>query len=263
VTRAEQITDPITEHGEGPVWSSHWGKLRWVDMLAGDVLELDDSCAVSRTHVGSVAAVIRPRLGGGAVVALEDTFSVTDGPLTELRPLPRVITDAGIRMNEGGCDPAGNFYCGSMAYDQSVGAGSFYRLGLDGSVQAVFTSVTISNGFSFSPDQSRAYYIDTHTHRVDVFDYAPSTLLSNRRPWVSIPTDVGGPDGLCVDADEGKLDGIIDLPVRQVTACAFGPDRLYITTSRIGLGDDAESEAGALFAADVGVAGLETLPYGA
>ena len=32
------MTDPIAYHGEGPVWSRRWGGLRWVDMLAGDVL---------------------------------------------------------------------------------------------------------------------------------------------------------------------------------------------------------------------------------
>jgi uncharacterized protein YdhG (YjbR/CyaY superfamily) len=34
--RAEQVTDPVAYHGEGPVWSGHWGGLRWMDMLAGD-----------------------------------------------------------------------------------------------------------------------------------------------------------------------------------------------------------------------------------
>ena len=38
--RAEQVTGPVTYHGEGPVWSERWGGLRWVDMLAGDVLSL-------------------------------------------------------------------------------------------------------------------------------------------------------------------------------------------------------------------------------
>ena len=37
---AEQATDPIAFHAEGPVWSARWGGLRWVDMLAGDVLSL-------------------------------------------------------------------------------------------------------------------------------------------------------------------------------------------------------------------------------
>ena len=44
-----------------------------------------------------------------------------------------------------------------------------------------------------------------------------------------------------------------------MTACTFGGerlDRLYITTSREGLGAAAEPAAGALHAADVGVRGL-------
>ena len=60
--RVEQVTDPVTYHGEGSVWSARWG-LRWVDMLAGDVLFLSDSGEVSRRHVGSVAAALRPRRG--------------------------------------------------------------------------------------------------------------------------------------------------------------------------------------------------------
>jgi sugar lactone lactonase YvrE len=38
--QAEQLTGPVAYHGEGPVWSKRWGGLRWVDMLAGDVLAL-------------------------------------------------------------------------------------------------------------------------------------------------------------------------------------------------------------------------------
>ena len=36
--QVEQVTDPVAYHGEGPVWSVRWGGLRWVDVLAGDVL---------------------------------------------------------------------------------------------------------------------------------------------------------------------------------------------------------------------------------
>jgi hypothetical protein len=32
--RAEQLTDRVACHGEGPVWSPRWGGLRWVDMLS-------------------------------------------------------------------------------------------------------------------------------------------------------------------------------------------------------------------------------------
>src|ERR1700710_2796753 len=64
--RAEQLTDAVAFHAEGPVWSVQWGGLRWVDMLAGDVLSLGDDGTVTRRHVGTVAAALRPRVGGGA-----------------------------------------------------------------------------------------------------------------------------------------------------------------------------------------------------
>jgi sugar lactone lactonase YvrE len=62
---------------------------------------------------------------------------------------------------------------------------------------------------------------------------------------------------------QGKPDLVIELPVRQVTACAFGGpdlDRLYITTSRVGL-EEPEPQAGALFVARPGVRGVPLPEY--
>jgi sugar lactone lactonase YvrE len=64
--KAEQLTDPVCYHAEGPVWSERWGGLRWVDMLAGDILALRADGSIDRRNVGTVAAVVRPRRGGGS-----------------------------------------------------------------------------------------------------------------------------------------------------------------------------------------------------
>jgi sugar lactone lactonase YvrE len=274
--RAEQATGPVAYHGEGPVWSERWGGLRWVDMLAGDILYLEAGGEIDRRHVGSVAAAVRPRRRGGAVIALERGFALedADGTLTHLGEL---WSEDGVRLNEGGCDPDGRFYCGSMAYDQRPGAGALYRLDPDGSVSVVLESVTISNGLEWSPDGSRAYYNDTPTQRVDVFDYDGDSGLTGRRPFAEVPAEAGGPDGLTVDeeggvwvalygggavrryAPEGVLDEEIEVAARQVTACTFGGsdlDQLFITTSREGLEGGEDPLAGSLFRAAVGVAGL-------
>src|SRR3954447_12361198 len=52
--RAEQVTGTVTYHGEGPVWSERWGGLRWLDMMAGDILSLAPDGTVGRRHVSSV-----------------------------------------------------------------------------------------------------------------------------------------------------------------------------------------------------------------
>ena len=274
--RAEQVTGPVTYHGEGPVWSERWGGLRWVDMLAGDVLSLAADGAIDRRHVGNVAAVIRPRRQGGAVIGVERGFALEDAD-GAIRHLGELWTDTHVRMNEGGCDPDGRFYCGSMAYDQRPGAGALYRLDPDDSVHVVLENVTISNGLEWNPDGSRAYYNDTPTQRIDVFDYDGESGLTGRRPFAEIPTEAGGPDGLTVDEEggvwvalygggavrrynpEGVLDEVIEVPAKQVTACTFGGsdlDQLFITTSREGLGSGDDPLAGSVFRSAVGVASL-------
>jgi sugar lactone lactonase YvrE len=270
---AEQVTASVAYHGEGPVWSERWGGLRWVDMLAGDVLSLAPDGSVERRHISRVVAALRPRSRGGAVLGVERGFALeeADGMVTELDEL---WTDANLRMNEGACDPDGRFHCGSMAYDKQPGAGSLHRLDPDGSVHVVLTGVTVSNGLDWSPDGSRAYYNDTDSERTDVFDYDTDSGLSGRRPFVDSP---GRPDGLTVDAEGGvwvalsnrgevrryapdaTLDAVVRLPVTKVTACTFGGpalDQLFITTSRQGLDADAEPAAGSLFRTVPGVTGL-------
>lgn len=279
---AEQITDPVAFHGEGPVWSLRWGGLRWVDMLAGDVLCLGADSEITRRHVGAIAAALRPRRSGGAVIGVERGFALEDvsGAITTLDPL---WSHDRARMNEGACDPDGRFYCGSTTFEQTPGAAALYRLDPDLSVTAVLDAVTISNGLDWSPDGTRAYYNDTATVRTDVFSYDADRGLTDRRPFAEIPREVGHPDGLTVDAEggvwvalnhggavhrydpDGALDGVVEVPARQVTACTFGDDdlgRLFVTTSRENLAPGEDPLAGSVFSAEVGVAGQPVREFG-
>ena len=146
----------------------------------------------------------------------------------------------------------------------------------------VAPAVTVSNGIGFSPDGTCAYYIDSATHRIDVFSVTDDCSLVDRRPLVEIDPRDGAPDGLCVDSDggiwvalygggavrryrpDGELDGVVAVAARQVTSCAFGgPDlgTLYITTSRENLDPDDDPLAGSLFSFRPAVRGMSTTPY--
>lgn len=273
---AERITESIADHAEGPYWSDTWGGLRWVDMLAGDILHLGADGAVSRLPTPSpVVACVRPASGGGAVLAVEKGFALedADGSISLLPPL----WDEDVRMNEGAIAPDGSFLCGSMAYDQRQGAASMWRLLPDGTTTRLFGDLTISNGLAFTADGTRAFYVDTPTARVDVLDWSEEDGLVGRRPFADLSGEDGHPDGLCLDAagnvwvamhsgsqvlgldEHGKVAERVSVGARQVTACTFGgADRgtLFITTSREGLATDDDPAAGSLFAARPGARGL-------
>lgn len=125
------------------------------------------------------------------------------------------------------------------------------------------------------------YFADTPKAVIWRFDYdIDSGVPSNRRIFATFDDQPGTPDGSCVDADGclwnaqwdgsrvvrytpiGRIDRVIEMPVRKPTCVAFGGpklDTLYITSARYLMQPDelaAEPLAGALFAISPGVTGL-------
>ncbi|HUG86112.1 MAG TPA: SMP-30/gluconolactonase/LRE family protein [Euzebya sp.] len=278
MTSVTPLTPAVAHHGEGPIWDHDGQALLWVDMLAGDVLRRDAQGQITRHHIAPAVAALRPRRDGGWVVATGHGFTLLDDALEEEGARVTVLMPVDVRMNDGGCDPLGRFFCGTMATEATA---HLYRLDPDMTVHTVLSGVTISNGLGWSPDGAHAYYIDSQTQRIDTFDVTSEGALVDRRPLVAIPASVGTPDGLTVAADgglwvalwgggavhhynaAGTLQDIIEVPVRQVTACTFGgPDlqTLHITTSRKDL-EDPEPLAGAVFTCRPGATGLPAATF--
>lgn len=281
----EVVVRADAELGEGPVWDAPSGRLGWVDIL-GQRIHLTDTRTghTESIEVPSAIGAIAPRAAGGFVAALEDGFWVIgEGSVRRIATVPEAGAD--LRFNDGKCDPRGRFWAGTMAYDEAVGAGSLYRLDARGNATRVLAGVTISNGLAWSADAATMYYIDSPTQRIDAFSYAAETgEIRDRRPVVHIPSELGSPDGMTIDADGGlwvalwgggaihryvgaRLDRVIPMPVSQPTSCAFGGphlDELYVTSAWKGLSADArraEPLAGALFRVRPGVRGVSPSVY--
>ena len=277
---------------EGPRWHRERQELLWVDILgrqmhrgtlaADGALEHLVTISIDR-HIGAVA----PAIGGGYVLAAGPGFLFVDdaGCIHELAQPEAGRTN--VRMNDGACDPQGRFWAGTMAYDESPGAGALYRLELDGSCTTVLTGLTISNGIGWSPDGSTMYLSDSGTGCVDAFRFDGSTgAISQRRTLVRIDQPEVVPDGLTVDHDggiwvalwgggavnrygpDGSLLASAAIPAERPTSCAFGGPELatlFVTTARTDLDEVAlltQPDAGRVFAIDgLGVQGLPCLPY--
>jgi sugar lactone lactonase YvrE len=277
---------------EGPRWHEERQELLWVDILgrrlhrgtlaADGSLERVVTFTIDR-HVGAVAPVV----GGGYVVAAGQGFLFIDeqGSVRDLAQPAADRTD--VRMNDGACDAQGRFWAGTMAHDESPGAGALYRLELDGSSTTVLTGLTISNGIGWSPDGATMFLSDSGTARVDAFRFDPASgAISERRTVIRVDQAGVVPDGLTVDeeggiwvalwggaavcryAPDGSLLSSIPLPVERPTSCAFGgPERdtLFVTTAAEGLDDaarDRQPHAGRVLSIEgLGVRGLPCQPY--
>jgi hypothetical protein len=115
-----------------------------------------------------------PAAAGGYVLAAAGGFwhADDDGALRELAQPEGGRTD--VRMNDGIYDLQGRFWAGTMAYDETPGAGRLYRLELDGSCTLVLDGLSISNGMGWSPDGATMYLADSGTGDAFAFAFDPS-----------------------------------------------------------------------------------------
>ncbi|MBD3391164.1 MAG: SMP-30/gluconolactonase/LRE family protein [Chitinivibrionales bacterium] len=284
------VLDAKAELGEGVCWDWRSQVLYWVDINRYELHVFDPETNSDRSiNVGEYIGTVAPRAGGGLVLGLQHRIVSCDLDTGEMVTLCSLEADReNNRINDGKCGPDGRFWVGTMDLDCQEGAGGFYCVDTDYTMRTILRSVGISNGLCWRSDHSILYYIDLLTRKIDAFDFdAGAGTCANRRPVVDFGDNPGSPDGMNIDAedklwvasfgggcvmrwdpDTGELMQTIELPVTNVTNCAFGGrelDRLYISTARVLRTEEdlaKEPLAGGLFVAEPGVRGVRAFEYG-
>jgi sugar lactone lactonase YvrE len=265
----ELALEAHAELAEGPRWDARIERLLWVD-IEGRALHRfdpatgDDEAISLPDRVGCAAPTSDP---DRVLVALAGRLALADVRSGDVEPLVDIPNaQPGLRANDGAVDPAGRFWVGTMAVDESPGKGALYRYD-GGELASVLAPVDLSNGLDWRGH--RMYYADTPTQRVDQLDYEEETgAVANRRPFVTIDEADGSPDGLVLDDEgglwlalwgggevrryspEGELTAALEVPADNVTACWFAGERLFITTAA-----SPQPLGGSLFVAEPGVSG--------
>ncbi len=289
---AVAVTDEQLVLGEGVRWDARRDELLRLDILEGRVFR--DRVAAD----GSLVPVQQYRLptavGAIAPITGDDGWLLAAGRgLTHLAPEGHhtellELVGEGARMNDATCDPQGRLWAGSMADDHRPGGGALFRVDGDGTATTMLDGLTIPNGAGWSPDGRTMYFIDSGARSVYGFDFDPAAgTISAQRVVVRIPDDLGGPDGMTVDAaghlwiavygaaqvrrhaPDGSLVATYAVPAAQSTCCAFAGerlDRLYVTTATEFWTDEqrrAEPAAGLVYRLDAvqGVTGRPASPF--
>jgi sugar lactone lactonase YvrE len=282
---AVPCSDVVAEHGEGVVWDHVCSELLWVDVGAGVLYRGRPGPAsvalVGRIELDYPLGAVAPARDGGWLVAAGPGFAhlAEDGALSWIAQ--PAAGQPELRMNDGACDPAGRFWAGTMAYAETPGAGTLYRLDPDGTTTAMVPGTTISNGLGWSADATTLWFADSGPGSVDSFHFdAEEGTLSSRRTVIAVDPAEGVPDGLTVDAEDhiwlavwdggevrryapdGELVARVALPVSRPTSCCFGGadlSTLFISTAQARMEAEegiSEPDAGRLFRVDTGVRGV-------
>jgi len=272
----ELLVDAKDILGEGVIWNPDDQALYWCDNLKSNIQRYDPTSGAHRVWAmpESVGCIVF-REKGGICAAMKSGFAFID----DLDNLDiRYIVDPepgmdGNRLNDGKCDRAGRFWCGSMDEDLAKPTASLYRLDPDLTCHKLDTGIIVSNGIAWSPDNRTMYFSDTRAEALYAYDFdIASGAVSNRRVLVDTSDKPFRIDGATVDADgfywcaevhdwhigkyapDGAQVDRIRVPVRQPTMCTFGGrdlDILYVVSAtRFLEPGEAEQQphAGGLFA---------------
>lgn len=273
--------------GESPLWHPERKCCYWVDIERGILYELNWLSKATRSwEFNEKLSVVLQGKGSELILALQTMivkFNLEDERMERL--LDVEPPSSGNRCNDGGLDSKGRLWIGTMSLQHTEGAGSLYCVDVDRKVNKKRGYISISNGIVWSLDNKRMFYIDSPTQVVQsfLFEEEKSEIVFEKNA-VDIPSDMGSPDGMAIDREgmlwiahwggfgvyrwnpyNGKLLSKIDVPVPQVSSCAFvgdESDHLLITTARENLSPEEIKkypESGDVFIIKTGVKG--TLPY--
>lgn len=280
------VADVKAVLGEGPVWVERERALYWLDIKGRRILRLDSDGRRTEWPTPMRVGSLAPRRTGGFIAGTDDGIADIDPEASRFEVVARPESNLpGNRFNDGKVDRRGRFWAGSMDDSEREATGTLYCFGEDLDWAAVDTDYKVTNGPAFSPDGRTMYHNDSARQVTYAFDLDSSGEASNRRVFLQFGPGDGFPDGMTVDS-EGCLwiafwDGwcvrrysaagewlqTARMPVQRPTSCAFGGpdlDRLYITSARIDLDEDAlrmQPNAGGLFMFVPGVRGLADVPF--
>jgi len=281
---AELFIDCRCELGEGPFWHPLQERLFWFDILNKTLLSATaGGIMVDRftfdAYVSAAGVIDADNLGIASASGIFRLNLKTDQRelLVPLEP-----SSTATRTNDGRVNPAGGLWIGTMGLRDpgKVAQGALYQV-RNGKAAKLLGDLHIPNATCFSPDGRTAYFADTIKGVIRSVSIDPETGKPRGEWREFVGRDhPGDPDGAVVDSEgfiwnarwgascvirfapDGRVDRVVNVPVKKVTCPALGGKdlkTLYLTSARenmTGAELAAEPLAGSVFSIEVDVPGI-------
>jgi sugar lactone lactonase YvrE len=269
--------------GESPLWHAERKCCFWVDIENGVLYEYNWVQRTTRDWKFNYRlTLVLQGKNDELILALDAKIARFDLETEKVEWLADVETGSEIRCNDGACDTQGRLWVGTMHLEHKHEEGALYCIENNLKVYKKLNNTTISNGIVWSLDNRRLYFIDSPTQVVQSFIFEEKTgEIIFEKNVISIPDKMGSPDGMAIDEEgmlwiahwggfgvyrwnpfTGELMDEIEVPVPQVSSCAFVGDNLdylMITTARENMKEEELErypESGNVFYVKVGVRGV-------
>ncbi|WP_448169304.1 SMP-30/gluconolactonase/LRE family protein [Burkholderia ambifaria] len=284
---ATRLADTRNTLGEGATWCDKTRALYWVDIEGAQLwrCRADGSDLTQWPMPERLACFALTHDPDVLLVGLATQLAFFDLRSGAFTRIVDVEPELPTRLNDGRCDPSGAFVFGMKdeGGDPPRAVGGFYRLNADLTLERLaLPPAAIANSIAFSPDGSKMYFCDSLVREILVCDYGRAGVAGVRL-FARLTDADGDPDGSTMDRDGGlwnaqwggrrvvryAADGVeterIAVPTAQPSCVTLdGEGRLYVTSARVGLSDDAlasDADAGGVFVAQTRHAGLPTARF--
>ena len=271
--------------GESPLWHAERKCCFWVDIENGILYEYNWGQKSTRHWKFNYRlTLVLQGKNDQLILALDARIARFDLETEQIEWIVDVETNSETRCNDGACDSLGRLWVGTMHLTNRKDTGALYFIDKDLKVQKKINNTSVSNGIAWSLNNSRLYYIDSPTQVVQSFIFEEKTgEIVFEKNVIQIPNEMGSPDGMAIDEEgmlwiahwggfgiyrwnpqKGELISKIEVPVPQVSSCAFvgeNLDYLLITTARENMKEDEiikYPQSGDTFLVKVNVKGVSS-----
>lgn len=269
---------PAATLAEGIHWDAKRQRLFWVDILHPWLYWFEPATQQNgRLPLSEPGCWLLGTGGALLLLGMARTIGLLDPDTGKVSALPQqqlTTEPAGNRLNDGGADPQGRLWFGTMDNAEQTPSGQLYRWDRRG-LQSVDTGYIVTNGPVFSPDGQYLFHASSASREIYRFRLSADGSLSDKQVFIRFNEAQGFPDGMAFDTAgglwvahwrgsgisrfdaDGRLTRFIALPVSNVTNLSFAganSNQLYITTARVGLSPtelQQQPDAGKLFMVEV------------